>query len=479
MLGHDGAPCGAICRTLALSLWRRLSARSRAHRCGAIFRTLALSGRIRPDLFKLSYVAPPIRIASGAMAYEDLVEGLLAYPSDSTVVSKAMKVVENSAPNDDAATDLLERVTFVEPTASRLSMLAEWNQQRRNVALEFRARIREFMYSDAKRLSPRVLDLYPDLPEALWQRQLTDILLVRQDDAARHEIARVLSDSGHNQMAQIVVTLTFEEDPPGTRPSPKTLNQLLFDLNDAEHPVRTRARRLAALRGVPGGLLNTMKKSGSIYLWDRLARGLRVPKVRITRGFPPQLHRPLAQRLADEGGLAQVHLAATPDHLVVLREAGLTRMICHVRDPRQQMLSLLHFDEERHAQGLPTDIPSEVFSLSFGRRVDWFIHHHMPLLVSFVQTFVDLAEDADSGFDVYMSTHESFVESPEEALTQMADFLTQGRERYVATQRHPERGAFHFRKGRTDEWKEVLTLPQQRAASDRVPARLRAFFGWP
>ena len=94
-------------------------------------------------------------------------------------------------------------------------------------------------------------------------------------------------------------------------------------------------------RAIPGILLNTLPKSGSVYIWNALCTGLGIPEmgVRISGGWYPR-KLPVDQLIASlsRGGVVcQDHLDASWQTRLLLSQQ-LDRMILHVRDPRSSAL---------------------------------------------------------------------------------------------------------------------------------------------
>jgi len=95
---------------------------------------------------------------------------------------------------------------------------------------------------------------------------------------------------------------------------------------------------------LPGIFLNTMPKSGSLYLWQVLEYGLCVPACRVSHStFPGDIIVPeWLDRLRCGNVVTQEHIPASLENLAAMSRAGVKKIIVHVRDPRQATVSWMH-----------------------------------------------------------------------------------------------------------------------------------------
>lgn len=146
----------------------------------------------------------------------------------------------------------------------------------------------------------------------------------------------------------------------------------------------------ARRRGIPPLLFVTMPKSASVYVLLRFAHGLGIPTCRVSLDLFPadQVIPSWAEGLAEGGAVCQEHVDASPANLARLRAAGLSRLVVHVRDPRQATLSWTHHLEsmtgDRAYLGdlVSPPLPDDYRSWHFARKLDWNIEHHLPALLS-------------------------------------------------------------------------------------------------
>ena len=256
---------------------------------------------------------------------------------------------------------------------------------------------------------------------------------------------------------------------------------------ELEHTGRFRNYQSDAIgRGIPPILFATMPKSGSIYIANRLVNAFAAPFCRISLNlFPvdPIIPSWLAA-FALGGAVCQEHLDASPRNLELLQRHGVTRLIVHVRDPRQATLSWTHHVETLTEDAaflrrrLAPSLPADYDGLSFSRKLDWQIGRHLPLLMEWLTPWVAMVDDAAQGLAVLFTRYEAFRRSEDDFFAELRRFYGIENADFAANPADLTSERFHFRKGRTDEWREVFSEAQRDAAWTRMPSRLNERFGW-
>ena len=261
------------------------------------------------------------------------------------------------------------------------------------------------------------------------------------------------------------------------------------DLELRINPVRatakefTRRRRLAQERGLPAMLINTVPKSASESIWNRLAEGLLMGQGHLSLGlFPACCVLPVRVAAAAEGGMiAKEHLLATDFNLKVLAERGLRKVVCHLRDPRQATLSWAHFVRDDVSMRLMGPIwrqivpPASVPKDDLGRQIDWCIDHYLPLLIDFVRGWAAAHDDPQGAIEVLFLSFEEFRTEPDGYIAKVLEFHGIEGRRFAPD---AESEVVHLRKGLVDEWREVFTAAQKERAWSRIPKDYAEMFGW-
>jgi len=263
------------------------------------------------------------------------------------------------------------------------------------------------------------------------------------------------------------------------------------DLNLALNSIRADkqeflARRNAAmLSGLPPMLITTLPKSASESIWNRLAEGLGLAQSHISLGLFPDccILGPRARSLADGGVIAKEHVAASPHNLEMLRRAGIRRVLVHLRDPRQALVSWAHFVANDVSMRLLAPIwrkivpPAAVLTKGLEAVTDWSIEHYLTLQVAWVQSWVTAAEAADDRLMVEFLDFEGFRKDPDGYLSQALSFFRVDPKAFEEA-RSAAAEVVHLRRGEVDEWRRVLSPAQQRRADALLPPDLARRFGW-
>jgi hypothetical protein len=221
----------------------------------------------------------------------------------------------------------------------------------------------------------------------------------------------------------------------------------------------------------PMVFLNTIPKSGSVYLAQTISKslGLRLFYPIAGGHFPDMQIIPHMLRWASFGNaMVQEHLAPSDSNIALLRHTT-DRVIVHFRDPRQATLSWYHHLEWLNRQKNPNDefalvsaaMPTEYWEKSEEDKIAWLSQHWLPDLISWIQAWskVDM--------NILYTTHEQLAHDSQGVLDKITEFYGLPRVAALPT----EEGSMHFRKGKTDEFKDVppLNVP--------LPDELNQF-GW-
>ena len=271
------------------------------------------------------------------------------------------------------------------------------------------------------------------------------------------------------------------------------LNKLLLwrwiaDLRAEKRELAVRVEQLqAALQKVrlPPLLITTMPKSGTYYLSKLFTQGLFIDSRIVSHQYFPYdvIRQPELRVLAHGNAVSQDHFGASKINLVHIAK-HVERMVVHVRDPRQAMLSYVHFlatprfrrDEEETRLFIYPPMPADFYQLDLEARIDWAIDHWLPLLVEWTAEWV-AAADAHDRPRIKFTRYEDLVASRDRFARDVLEFFQIPAERYFPPSIEPDE-EIHFRKGEVAEWMTTLTPKQAVAASAMIPPALASQFGW-
>jgi hypothetical protein len=251
----------------------------------------------------------------------------------------------------------------------------------------------------------------------------------------------------------------------------------------AEPQAWLQTRKRAVRNRRPRIVLNTIPKSASETVWNRLAKGLDMAQCHVSLGlFPNCMAVPARMRDFGKGGIiTKEHLAPTRFNVDALRQAGIDRLVLHLRDPRQVLLSWAYFVRDDIAQTplgplwRQTCPPADVLNADFGALLDWCVDRYLPHVVNFIEGWQAIADDPGTPLAVHFSTFEQFLESPAEHIGAILDFHETDRSAMAGG---ADAADGHFRRGQRDEWRDVLTAAQKARANAQLPAGMMDRFGW-
>ena len=264
---------------------------------------------------------------------------------------------------------------------------------------------------------------------------------------------------------------------------------IIADLDLPLNPIRATPeefmdrRKSAMARGLPSILINTVPKSASESIWNKLAEGLGLGQCHLSMGLYPDCHL-VPDRVANAkmGGLiSKEHLPANPFNLKVLAEHGFDRVIFQVRDPRQATLSWAHFVHDDVSMRLMGPVwrkvvpPAGVLGGDLTVLIDWCIDQYLPRLMNFVAGWAALEADPNQPVKVMFRSFEEFLDDPETYYAQVLGFAGVDPDLFRPD---AEAEVVHLRKGLTDEWRAVFTKDQQARAAALISPDLRDRFGW-
>jgi hypothetical protein len=247
-------------------------------------------------------------------------------------------------------------------------------------------------------------------------------------------------------------------------------------------------QRAGRARGMPPILLNTQFKSGSMFISRRLARALALPSCYISR-------TPLQDRIVPEwlalfaagGAICQEHLPPDPETVALLADSGIGRMLVHVRDPRQSMISALHHYMKR-LETMPTDglillseLPPGYQDWPFNDRADHYLETRFADQVQWISGWATAADKGVEGLVIKLSEYSRLRNNRTDLFSSLLAFfgVPESEVGWNKLEEAPKQGSLHYRKGDVNEWRQVLSPAQAKRATEMIPVPLLTRFGWP
>jgi hypothetical protein len=232
-------------------------------------------------------------------------------------------------------------------------------------------------------------------------------------------------------------------------------------------------------------LITTMPKSGTYYISKLLTAGLFVDSRIVSHQYFPDdvIRQPELRAFADGNTVSQDHFGASRINLVHIAK-HVDRMIVHVRDPRQAMLSYVHFldtpqfrrTEDETLLFIYPPLRDDFYALDLEARIDWAIEHWLPLLVEWTQQWVTAADTVDRPL-IKFTRYEDLLRDRDRFVAELLEFFRIPAARYFPPRIDPGED-IHFRRGEAAEWLTTFTPKQAAAATAQLPPGLAQRFGW-
>jgi len=233
-------------------------------------------------------------------------------------------------------------------------------------------------------------------------------------------------------------------------------------------------------------IFNTLPKSGSVYIISLLQQGLNRPFLAVSNGFFPNdpIKPNLLSKLFEVNGITQEHLDASEWNISQLQKHSPIKLVIHVRDPRQAMISWTHHLNHEHKRdpGMiknwnSVSIPSDYFQWPLCKQFDFQIEHFLPDCIEWIQGWINASKEGK--LNILFTTYEDFRSSEDLSfIEQILDFYEIPSDSFIETHLPKTLDGQHFRKGLTDEWREILTLEQQQKMTNMMPDEFFSFFSW-
>jgi len=231
-------------------------------------------------------------------------------------------------------------------------------------------------------------------------------------------------------------------------------------------------------------LLNTMPKSGSVYVQKSLAKilGLRTMYIGNQYGLIDQIDVKDALAFSSGGFVSQNHLAPSPENLQILQHFKL-KMVLHLRDPRQALLSWIHYlhyitggnDTSEQLLYVTPRTPFGYFEFSLSRQIDWQIDNYMPQLVAWATRWVEIA---DRGTIPILITHQNDLRLEEKTFFDAILAFYRIDLDYALPNLARTMDETHFRKADPMEWRRTFMPAQAIRATSLISESLGKRFGW-
>jgi hypothetical protein len=246
----------------------------------------------------------------------------------------------------------------------------------------------------------------------------------------------------------------------------------------------TAASSVSPEHNLPCILFNTLPKSGSVFIVNMLAQGLNTDIDTISYGYFPfdLIDFRKIKEISRGNKITQEHLDASPMNIQILKRFC-TRIVLHLRDPRQAMLSWTHHmnrikrEDKNDLLWWVYPTPSEeYYGLSLEKQIDWSIDNYLPICVQWVKSWLHMIKETPC-LDVLVTTYEDFIADNNAFIGKILEFYGIPKEAFCAPT-IDKTLLVNYRKGDPNEWREEFTEDQKKRANQIVSEPLLERFHW-
>jgi len=206
-------------------------------------------------------------------------------------------------------------------------------------------------------------------------------------------------------------------------------------------------------KGLPSIVLVSQGKSGSVTVANIFNSGFGLPSVSYALTHTRVVDS-WARDFARGGACHTTHLEPNEQQMMRLRSGGIHRVIVHVRDPRQVLVSLVH-----HFEKYPEQLAVQREYSKEGNTIGAKAMLALPQYQSAIR-WIERWINMEKHIAVHFSTFESMVSEWDRFVDRYINFYG-GYSKYFskkdAETRHDSLD-YHFRSGRADEWREVFSV---------------------
>jgi hypothetical protein len=250
--------------------------------------------------------------------------------------------------------------------------------------------------------------------------------------------------------------------------------------------------RLGISRDIPPILISTISKSGSTFLPRVLCDRLVIPSTKIFVEIAEHHHRELMpaalKKFATGGVLCRQHFHPDERVLRQLSEAGIDRILFHIRDPRQALISWVFYMESvlrKHTAPCGSVMgisPFQYGRMNLEQKIDFHIDRFFVRTMDLIEAWLDAKQARPYGVRIRFTRFEDMVNHPQAFFDEVLAFFGVRENRFFSTswrvfrQVLKRRPALKKRSGKKDEWKSILTPAQQQKVTALTPSRVRALF---
>ncbi len=233
----------------------------------------------------------------------------------------------------------------------------------------------------------------------------------------------------------------------------------------------------------PRIFINTLPKSGSVFISGTIAQSLGVKPSRISLNYFPfdVIDINMLDQFIEAGGVTQEHLDASPTNIHFLGKF-LPKFVLHIRDPRQSMISWAHHVKRYRNEGKTHQLegawsvvpPEDMADKSVSYLLDWYIDNYLTASVTWINGWLE-AIGQHQELDILLSKYEDFHQDNQQHIENILKWYGVDMSNVELPQL--ERNMrFHYRSGSTNEWQQLLDERQIERAGVLLSGTIREHY---
>ncbi len=226
-------------------------------------------------------------------------------------------------------------------------------------------------------------------------------------------------------------------------------------------------------------IFNTMPKSGSIFIAKTLEKGLGIPFQYISPGYAlrDNISPEKFEQFNNSHAITQEHLDPSLFNTQLLEKYS-SKMILHLRDPRQACLSWIHHQNKLYKQNdtnylyyvAPT-APMELYEQDLTKQIDWYIENYLPNLVTWMDDWFKYIDSKPQNVEIIVLTYEQFLQDNNSYIDKILEFYEIPKENYKQVEIAKD-SSTHFRNGEHNEWRTVMSEQQISRCNQIIPPHI-------